>query len=115
MSARMPPAYEREPYRTSLETSILETGDDGGRPWAVLGDTVCYPEGGGQPADHGVLNGIAVHDVQKAGASGDKSGGQIRHYLAAPVAPGPARVQLDWERRFDHMQQHTGQHLLSAV
>jgi alanyl-tRNA synthetase len=115
MDTHVLPAYEREPYRTALETSILETGDDRGRPWAVLGDTVFYPEGGGQPADHGFLNGIAVNDVQKAGASGDKGGGQIRHYLAASVAPGPARIQLDWERRFDHMQQHTGQHLLSAV
>jgi len=102
------PAYEREPYRTALETSILETGDDGGRPFAVLDDTVFYPEGGGQPGDHGLLNGIAVTDVQK-------TGGKLRHYLAAPVAPGPARIRLDWERRFDHMQQHTGQHLLSAV
>lgn len=115
MDAPVLPAYEREPYRTVLETSILETGVDGGRPWAVLGDTVLYPEGGGQPPDHGLLNGIAVSDVQKTGASGDKSGGTIRHYLAAPVAPGPARIELDWSRRFDHMQQHTGQHLLSAV
>ncbi len=44
-----------------------------------------------------------------------KAGGEIRHYVAASVAPGPVRVRLDWERRFDHMQQHTGQHLLSAV
>jgi alanyl-tRNA synthetase len=108
MDARFPPAYEREPYRTELETSILEAGDDGGRPWAVLEDTVFYPEGGGQPGDHGLLNGIDVIDVQK-------TGGKLLHYLASPVAPGPARIQLDWVRRFDHMQQHTGQHLLSAV
>ena len=111
MDDRVPPAYEREPYRTALETSILEAGDEGGRPYAVLEDTVFYPEGGGQPPDHGLLNGIDVRDVQKAGGNE----GQIRHYLAAPVAPGPARLLLDWERRFDHMQQHTGQHLLSAV
>ena len=104
MDAPALPAYEREPYQTMLETSILETGVDGGRPWAVLGDTVLYPEGGGQPSDHGLLNGVAVVDVQKN-----------RHYLAAPLEPGPARLELDWERRFDHMQQHTGQHLLSAV
>ena len=108
MSALVPPAYEREPYRTALETAILETGDDGGRAWAVLEDTILYPEGGGQPPDHGLLNGIAVRDVQKAS-------GKTLHYLAAPAAPGPARIELDWERRFDHMQQHTGQHLLSAV
>ncbi|MEO8586232.1 MAG: alanyl-tRNA editing protein [Acidobacteriota bacterium] len=115
MDAPVLPAYERDPYRTALETTILETGVDAGRPWAILDDTVLYPEGGGQPADHGLLNGIAVIDVQKAGASSDGNGGTIRHYLATPAAPGPARVELDWDRRFDHMQQHTGQHLLSAV
>ncbi|MEO8586644.1 MAG: hypothetical protein ABI584_10825 [Acidobacteriota bacterium] len=108
MTAHTLPGYEREPYRTSLETSILETGEDRGRHWAVLGDTVFYPEGGGQPPDRGQVNGVDVLDVQKDGEN-------IRHYLASPVAPGPARLELDWERRFDHMQQHTGQHLLSAI
>jgi alanyl-tRNA synthetase len=102
------PAYEREPDRTSLETTVVATGADGNRPWVVLLDTILYPEGGGQPADHGTVNGVAVVDVQK-------KDGAIRHTLAAPVPPGPAAVQLDWGRRFDHMQQHTGQHLLSAV
>jgi alanyl-tRNA synthetase len=103
-----PPAYEREPYRTSLETAVVGTGVDGARPWAVLADTIFYPEGGGQPADRGTVNGVAVLDVQK-------KDGAIRHTLASPVAEGPADVRLDWARRFDHMQQHTGQHLLSAV
>jgi alanyl-tRNA synthetase len=107
-SATGPPAYEREPYRATLDTSILETGDESGRPYAILGDTILFPEGGGQPADHGFLNDVEVLDVQEAG-------GKIRHYVAAPVAPGPVTVRLDWDRRFDHMQQHTGQHLLSAV
>ena len=102
------PAYEREPYRTSLETRVVASGADAGRPWAVLEDTILYPEGGGQPSDRGTLNGVAVLDVQKRE-------GAIRHTLAAPVAEGPADIVLDWERRFDHMQQHTGQHLLSAV
>ncbi len=102
------PAYEREPYRTSLETSVVATGVDGTRPWVVLLDTILYPEGGGQPADRGTVNGVAVLDVQKRD-------GEIRHTLAAPIPAGPAAVQLDWGRRFDHMQQHTGQHLLSAI
>ncbi len=103
------PAYEREPYLTELETSVVEAGEDAGRPWAVLADTVFYPEGGGQPADHGLLNDVEVVDVRK------EPGGRIRHVLVSPVAVGPARLRLDWARRFDHMQQHTGQHLLSAV
>jgi alanyl-tRNA synthetase len=81
---------------------------EAGQPFAVLEDTILYPEGGGQPADRGTLNGVAVLDVQK-------KDGAIRHTLAAPVAAGPADLRLDWDRRFDHMQQHTGQHLLSAV
>jgi Ser-tRNA(Ala) deacylase AlaX len=103
-----PPAYEREPYRTELEARVLGTGEEAGRPYAILDDTILFPEGGGQPADHGSLNDVAVVDVQKRG-------GEIRHYVASPFAPGPARLRLDWDRRFDHMQQHTGQHLLSAV
>jgi len=102
------PAYERDPYATALETRVLRTGAEQGRPFATLEDTILYPEGGGQPADHGTLNGIAVVDVQKRD-------GEIHHYLAAPVVEGPASLELEWTRRFDHMQQHTGQHLLTAV
>jgi Ser-tRNA(Ala) deacylase AlaX len=102
------PAYERDPYATALETRVLRTGTEQGRPFATLEDTILYPEGGGQPADRGTLNGTAVLDVQKRD-------GEIRHYLAAPVVEGPASLELDWPRRFDHMQQHTGQHLLTAV
>jgi Ser-tRNA(Ala) deacylase AlaX len=108
VNATGPPAYEREPYGTTLEATILGTGVEEGRPYAVLDDTILFPEGGGQPPDHGFLNDAEVLDVQK-------KGGEIRHYVAAPVAPGPVTVRLDWNRRFDHMQQHTGQHLLSAV
>ena len=102
------PTYQLDPYRTSLETAVLSAGSEEGRPFAILADTVLYPEGGGQPSDRGTLNGVAVLDVQKRD-------GTVRHLLASPVAPGPATVVLDWGRRFDHMQQHTGQHLLTAV
>lgn len=110
MSARADrlPAYEREPYRAQLDTAVVDIGVAAGKPYAVLKDTILYPEGGGQPSDRGTLNGVAVLDVQK-------KDGVIRHTLAAPVAVGPASLLLDWNRRFDHMQQHTGQHLLSAV
>ncbi|HQR67244.1 MAG TPA: alanyl-tRNA editing protein [Thermoanaerobaculia bacterium] len=102
------PLFEREPYRTECGTEILSVGEADGRPFAVLSDTILYPEGGGQPADRGFLNGAPVLDVQRRG-------GEIRHLLERPVAPGPATLRLDWDRRFDHMQQHTGQHLLTAV
>jgi len=102
------PAYETDPYLQVTDTEICQVADDSGRPYAVLADTILYPEGGGQPADRGMINGVAVLDVQKVA-------GEVRHYLKVPLQPGPAKVQLDWVRRFDHMQQHTGQHLLSAL
>ena len=102
------PAYERDAFATMLETRILRCGDDKGRPFVILEDTVFYPEGGGQPCDLGAVNGVAVLDVQKRE-------GELRHYLQASLPEGPASLRLDWDRRFDHMQQHTGQHLLTAV
>jgi len=102
------PAYERAPFATALETRIVGGGTEKERPYVVLEDTVFYPEGGGQPCDFGTVNGVAVVDVQKRD-------GQIRHYLVSALETGPASLKLDWARRFDHMQQHTGQHLLTAV
>jgi alanyl-tRNA synthetase len=102
------PAYEREPFLRSLETEVVGVGEERDRPFVVLADTIFYPEGGGQPADRGWIAGVAVEDVQTVG-------GQVRHYLAGPPPAGCVRVELDWARRFDHMQQHTGQHLLTAV
>jgi alanyl-tRNA synthetase len=102
------PAYETDAYLKSLDTEVVEVGQDAGRPWAVTVDTVLYPEGGGQPADRGTLGGVDVLDVQRVD-------GMIRHVLASPVAPGPVRLELDWPRRFDHMQQHTAQHLLTTI
>ena len=103
-----PLAYERDPYLTRLPARVVATGRDEGRAWAVLDDTVLYPEGGGQPADHGLLGDVPVVDVRTVE-------GRVVHLLEAPVAEGPTVVRLDWTRRFDHMQQHTGQHLLTAV
>jgi alanyl-tRNA synthetase len=114
------PAYERDPRLRRLEVVVLELatlepGSEAEPPatWAALDDTVLYPEGGGQPADHGALATpagarVGVLDVQRRD-------GRIWHRLAAPVDPGPAVLELDWARRFDHMQQHTAQHLLSAI
>jgi Ser-tRNA(Ala) deacylase AlaX len=96
------------PRLRELDVEVLASGAEGGRAWARLSDTVLFPEGGGQPADRGWLGEVAVEDVQR------RDGGVV-HYLAAEVSPGPARLRLDWARRFDHMQQHTAQHLLSAL
>ena len=106
------PTYERDPYCNTLQVRVLETGTEDGRPWVVLDDTVLFPEGGGQGADHGRLDEIAVLDVQRVE-------GKIRHYLdrSAPrIEPETsATLTLDWDRRWDHMQQHSAQHLLTAI
>ena len=102
------PAYEREPFLRTLETDVVGAGDDRDHAFVVLADTILYPEGGGQPADRGRIGGSAVVEVRK-------HGDEIRHYLAGEPPAGRVTVELDWNRRFDHMQQHTGQHLLTAV
>ncbi|MBK6768703.1 MAG: hypothetical protein IPG72_06790 [Ardenticatenales bacterium] len=112
MDPHVPAAYLREPYRTSIETTVAARGDDARGPWIELVDTVLYPEGGGQPSDRGFVDGQAVADVQRVA-------GVIRHVLeagaACPVPKAAVHVELDWDRRFDHMQQHTAQHVLTAV
>lgn len=100
--------YLRDSYLRSLATDVTSSGDDGGRPYAILAETIFYPEGGGQPADRGTISGIEVLDVQRVEDD-------IRHFVQRPLAPGPARLELDWRHRYDHMQQHTAQHLLTAV
>ena len=75
----------------------------------TLDRTAFYPEGGGQPADHGTLNGIAVTDVHE-------KDGVILHNLENSVEVGDTVTGvLDWARRFDHMQQHSGEHILSGI
>ena len=101
-------AFDHDPYLKAFDTRILRVDQEEGIPFAVLEDTILYPEGGGQPADRGFLGPVQVLDVQKRE-------GEIGHFVAAPVEPGAVRISLDWARRFDHMQQHTGQHLLTAV
>jgi alanyl-tRNA synthetase len=101
-------AYERDPGLTQLDTNVVAAGEGEGHPFVVLADTVLFPEGGGQPADRGTVGGVEVVDVQKVD-------GAIRHVLAGRAPSGRVRVELDWTRRLDHMQQHTGQHLLTAV
>ena len=101
-------AYQSDAALTELDTEIIEIGRDDDCPFAVTTDTIFYPEGGGQPADRGTMGGVEVVDVQKVD-------GVVRHFLNGEVPLGPVHQVLDWRRRFDHMQQHTGQHLLTAV
>ena len=75
----------------------------------VLDCTAFYPEGGGQPADHGTLGSVHVTD-------GDEKDGVIFHTCNGPVEIGQmVNGRIDWARRFDHMQQHSGEHIISGI
>jgi alanyl-tRNA synthetase len=103
--------YRADAWLRIFEADIIERGAHDGRPTVILDQTAFYPTSGGQPNDLGVLAGCTVLDVLETA----RSTGQIIHVLDR--APQVDRVsgEIDWARRFDHMQQHTGQHLLSAV
>ncbi|CAM4688653.1 unnamed protein product [Lepidochelys olivacea] len=75
----------------------------------VLEDTILFPEGGGQPSDRGLIDDIPVLRVTRQGPA-------ALHFVQSPLAPGSeVLLTVDWERRFDHMQQHSGQHLITAL
>lgn len=101
--------YYSDCYSRSFEANVVENDPESNR--VVLDRTAFYPTSGGQPFDLGTINGIAVVSVQENEETGD-----IHHKLASPLTSETrVKAEIDWTRRFDHMQQHTGQHLLSAV
>uniref|UniRef100_A0A671U1Q3 Alanyl-tRNA synthetase domain containing 1 n=1 Tax=Sparus aurata TaxID=8175 RepID=A0A671U1Q3_SPAAU len=74
-----------------------------------LQDTILFPEGGGQPDDHGLIGDVSVVRVTRQGP-------EAVHFVSSALEEGQqVQVKLDWERRFDHMQQHSGQHLITAL
>ncbi|KPN97678.1 DHHA1 domain-containing protein [Lysinibacillus sp. ZYM-1] len=89
---------------------VSKETDEAGRHFVVLSNTAFYPTGGGQPHDTGTLNGIEVIDVEKIDE-------EIRHYIQGSLSELDDVVhgELNWSRRFDHMQQHAGQHILTAA
>ena len=98
--------YYTDSYLKDFDAAVVERADGGRRVY--LDRTAFYPTSGGQPFDTGRLGGIEVTDVVDEGE-------RIAHVLSGPLPEGPTVGQVSWPRRFDHMQQHTGQHLLSAV
>jgi alanyl-tRNA synthetase len=101
--------YYHDSRTVEFDATVLATSAAGGRPSAVLDRTAFYPTSGGQPFDTGTIDGVAVLDVI------DGDDGTVVHVLERDLAPGPVHAQVNWSRRFDHMQQHTGQHVLSAA
>ena len=102
--------YYHQQRQTVFSATIVGRLAWEGQPAVVLDRTAFYPASGGQPADRGELDGVAVVDVVVRDLDGE-----IVHVLAKEVPSGTVQGVVDWGRRFDHMQQHSGQHVLSAA
>ena len=103
--------YYQDAYIKEFTATVLHTGqEEDGRSYVVLSNTAFYPTGGGQPHDTGIIQDLTVIDVEKIND-------EIRHYVEGDVSTLTGEVigKIDWARRFDHMQQHTGQHILTAA
>ena len=95
------------PYAREFDAEIISQSEHDGKYHIILDRTLFYPSGGGQPCDLGTLGGVEVLDVHE-------SGGEIVHVTASPLASGNVHGVLNWERRFELMQQHLGEHLFAG-
>jgi alanyl-tRNA synthetase len=104
--------YRADAYLKEFTARIVEQTQHNGQPAIVLDQTAFYPTAGGQPNDLGEINNVSVIDVV------ERADGEILHILAPhphPLPEGKGVGRLDWPRRFEHMQQHSGQHVLSQA
>jgi alanyl-tRNA synthetase len=102
--------YYDDSVTRSFEARVAERLVHSGRPALVLDQTYFYPTGGGQPCDLGTINGVAVVDVFTR--PDDLA---VVHVLAGEISVEQVAAEIDWPRRFDLMQHHTGQHILSRA
>lgn len=102
--------YYQDAYMKTFQTKIQNQQQDDFGWYVVLEKTAFYPTGGGQPHDIGTIKGKRIISVEEVN-------GEIRHYIEEPFedTSGVVEGTIDWDRRFDHMQQHAGQHILSAA
>ena len=108
--------YYTDPYIREFDARVIRIDELDGRRSVVLDRSAFYPSSGGQPFDVGRLDDLTVSEVV------EDDDGSLRHVLssaggspASPAVGASVRGVIDWDRRFDHMQQHTGQHVLSAA
>ena len=101
--------YYTDAYATKFTAKVLDCTEEKKHWTVVLDRTLFYPEGGGQPADIGVLGGVHVLDVHEKGED-------IVHTTDKPLPVGAeVEGEIDWEHRFDLMQNHSGEHILSGI
>ena len=104
--------YQKDVYLREADLTVTEVREYKGKTQVACESTIFFPEGGGQLCDLGTLNGVAVTDVKE-----DKETGTVWHTVAdaSGFEPGKTvKAVLDWQRRFDHMQMHCGEHILSG-
>lgn len=101
--------FYQDAYCTDFDSEVISCAKGKHGYEIVLNDTAFYPEGGGQPGDQGTLNEAAVKDTHR-------KNGVILHITDIPLEPGTAvHGTIDWNRRFDLMQQHSGEHIFSGI
>src|SRR5688572_7624087 len=100
--------YYHDSYLRQFEARVVKSEQTAQGCEVVLDATAFYPTSGGQPHDLGIMASARIHEVVERDH-------EIVHYLAGPVVGELLRCEIDWVRRFDHMQQHTGQHVLSQA
>ncbi len=101
--------YYENSYEKSFTALVTGVGEDEHGEYVLLDQTLFFPEGGGQPSDRGTLGGHDVVDVQLVE-------GEIRHYIRKELEKGDSvDGMIDWDRRFDLMQQHSGEHMVSGM
>ena len=101
--------YYEDVYIKEFISRVLECRECKKGYEIVLDQTAFYPEGGGQPCDLGTLDTVEVLDVQE-------KDGEIIHYTKEAIEPGKEVTgKIDWDRRFDLMQQHSGEHIVSGL
>lgn len=102
--------YYDDAYLREFSARVTERLTHEGRPAVILDRSAFYPTSGGQPNDTGTLSGVAVLDV-----AARKEDGAVIHVLAGELAEDDVTGLIDWPRRFDYMQHHSGQHILSQA
>jgi alanyl-tRNA synthetase len=102
--------YYSDSFLRTFEARVLSCTEADGHYQVILDRTAFYPTSGGQPNDQGMLDGVKVIDVLEQEATGD-----VVHVTESPVLGNSVAGIIDWARRQDHMQQHSGQHILSAA
>ena len=101
--------YYEDVYKKEFTAKVLECRETKKGFHIILDESAFYPEGGGQPSDTGYLNDVKVKEVHE-------KEGELLHYTDQPMEVGTeVQGRIDWERRFDLMQQHSGEHMVSGL